>query len=199
MAVDDIAVLRIVGRYQDQNIVNTMHYKVDTQTTGDEQLWDDLVNGFWTAHNTLWTGRHSDAYEWVGLKAFTRRGDTRPPGERTIGVSGDVVGTPQVSFCCRTITFYSDDPNPRRRGRLMLSGGDEAMFWDVDGAVTSGEIILLTALGVQLMDNITENGNVFEPILYAKATDNVSGLVAAKGRSTPSSVRSRRIRRMLIG
>lgn len=199
MAVNDIAVLRIVGRYQSQNIVNSMHYLVEAQSTGDEQLWDDLVNAWFTAFNTSWPARHIEEYNWVGLKAFTVRGDTRPPGERSVSLAGTLTGNPQVAFVCRTITFYTDSANARRRGRLMLSGGGEDLFEDSIGSVTTGEVIALTTLGTALMATLSENSNDFKPILYDKATDTVSNLILAKGRSTPSAITSRRIRRFLIG
>ena len=199
MAVDDIAVLRLVGRYQDQNIVNTMHYLVTEQTTSDLQLWLDLINGWYTAHNVLWLGEFIDEFIWVGLKAFTARGDTKPPGERTIGNAGTVAENPAPAFVCRTITLYSSSPNPRVRGRIMLSGSSEIMFDDADGAVVAGQLITMQALGDDLIEEVVENDNHYQPCLYNKATDTVSLLVAAKARTTPSVVRSRRIKRMLIG
>lgn len=199
MAVGDVAVLRIVGRYQSQNIINTMHYRIVVQANGDTEAWQELVDEWWTNFGSVWTARHIDAYELVGLKAFTVKGVTRPPGERSLNVPGDVVGTPQVSFACRTVTFYSASSNPRRRGRLMLSGGDEGMFEDSVGSVVTGEVIALTAMGTSLLANITSGDNQYEPVLYQKLPETISELVAAKGRVTPSSVRSRRIRRFLIG
>lgn len=199
MAVDDVAVLRIVGNYQQQNIVNTMHYKISVQANGDEDQWQELCDEWWSLHGTNWLDRHIDTYELVGLKAFTVKGNTRPPGERSINVNGNVVGTPQVAFCCRTITFYGDSANPRRRGRLMLSGGDELMFEDSRGSVTSGEVIALTALGAGMLAAIIGGDNTYVPVLFQKLPETVTGLIQAKGRSTPSTVRSRRIRRFLIG
>jgi hypothetical protein len=199
MAVGDVAVLRIVGRYQAQNIVNTMHYEVETQTTGDVQLWDDLVQAWFTAHSALWIAEHVDTYEWIGLKAFTVKGDTRPPGERAGAGAGTVAETPAPAFVCRTITFYSDNANPRVRGRLMLSGTSDEMLHNDDGSIVEGQVITMNILGNSLRATIDVNGNEFRPCLYNRGTDPVSLLVAAKGRITPSSVRSRRIRRMLIG
>lgn len=199
MAVGDVAVLRIVGRYQSQNIINTMHYRIVTQANGDVEQWQELVDQWWTEHNIDWLARHVDAYELVGLKAFTVVGATQPPGERSVNVSGSVVGVPQVAFCCRTITLYSSSPNPRRRGRIMLSGGDEAMFEDSVGGVTTGEVIALTALGTALLANLAGGDNQYEPVLYQKLPETISTLVLAKGRQTPSTVRSRRVKRFTIG
>jgi hypothetical protein len=199
MAVGDIAVLRIVGRYQQQNIVNTMHYRLSVQSTDDAQLWNDLVQAWYNTHSAAWIAEHVDTYTWVGLKAFTAKGDTRPPGERAGAGAGTVAETPAPAFVCRTITFYSDSANPRVRGRLMLSGTSDEMLHDDDGAVVDGQIITMTALGEDLLATIEENGNEYEPVLYNRTADTFANLIAAKGRVTPSSIRSRRIRRMLIG
>lgn len=199
MAVGDVAVLRIVGRYQMQNIVNTMHYEVTVQSTEDLQLWEDLVQAWFANHSALWIAEHVDAYTWVGLKAFTVRGNTKPPGERAGAGAGTVVETPAPAFVCRTITFYTDNPNPRVRGRLMLSGTSDEMLHDDTGAVVDGQIITMDALGESLLGTIDANGNEFKPVLYNRTLDTTADLIAAKGRVTPSSIRSRRIRRMLIG
>jgi hypothetical protein len=81
----------------------------------------------------------------------------------------------------------------------MLSGGDEAMFEDSLGAVTSGEVIALTALGTALLASIAGGVNQYEPVLFQKTPETISDLIQAKGRQTPSTVRSRRIKRFLIG
>lgn len=199
MSIGDVAVLRIVGRYQDQNIVNTMHYEVEDQATGDAVLWDTLIDGWIGDHETLWLGEHIDAYTLIGLKAFTVKGDTRPPGERTRNNAGTIAENPAPAFVCRTITFYSESSNPRVRGRLMLSGSSEAMFHDDDGSVVAGQIITMQALGDQLLGELVDTGNTFKPVLYSKLLDATNDLLAAKARITPSSVRSRRVKRMLIG
>lgn len=199
MAIDDVAVLRLVGKFQEQNIVNTMHYKVTSQEGGDAGLWQELVEAWLTTFETAWLARHLDSYELVGVKAFTVKGDTRPPGEETVGNPGVVVDDPVFAFVCRTITFYSNDPNPRRRGRLMLSGGGDLMFTASRGAVAAGEIALLTTLGEALLGEVTGPDNTYVPVLYQKLPETVTTLLAAKGRVTPSTIRSRRVRKFLIG
>lgn len=199
MAVGDVAVLRVVGNYQDQNIVNTMHYKVDDQVGGDPPLWQELVDQWISDHETVWLARHIDAYELVGVKAFTAKGDSHPPGETSVGNFGVVVGDPVFAFVCRTITLYGDSGNPRRRGRIMLSGGEDTQFTASRGAVSAGEIIALTALGDALLQSLTGGDNVYTPVLYQKLPETITGLTVAKGRVTPASVRSRRIRKFLIG
>lgn len=199
MAIDDVAVLRLVGKYMEQNIVNTMHYKVTSQEGGDASLWQQLCDEWLATFETPWLARHIDAYELVGVKAFTVKGNTRPPGETTVGNAGVVVDDPVFAFVCRTITFYSDSPNPRRRGRLMLSGGGDLMFTASRGAVAAGEIALLTTLGEALLGEVTSADNTYVPVLYQKLPETVTTLLAAKGRVTPATIRSRRIRKFLIG
>lgn len=199
MAVDDIAVLRIVGNYQEQNIVNTMHYQITTQTGPEAEQWQELVDEWVSVYQSDWLDRHVDAYELIGVKAFTVKGATSPPGEKTVGTPGSVVGDPELAFVCRTITFYSDSPNPRRRGRLMLSGGAELMFSASKGSVTGAEVVLLTALGTNLLDPLTAGNNGYAPVIYEKLPETISNLIVAKGRTTPSTIRSRRIRRFLVG
>lgn len=199
MATSDIAVLRIVGRYQDQNIVNTMHYIIDELAGNEVDQWKELVDDWETEFATEWLGRHIDSFEFVGLKAFTVRGGNVPPGFASVRLNGTVVGDPQESFVCRTITLYGDGSNSRRRGRLMLSGGAETMFDDGDGSLTGAEIGFLNALGENLIEPLNVGNNTYKPILYDKLLDTVTGLVSAKGRITPSIIRSRRIKQFLIG
>lgn len=199
MAIDDIAVLRIVGNYQSQNIVNTMHYVVTDQIGGDATLWQQLCDDWISTYETEWLARHIDTYELVGIKAFTVKGSSHPPGETTVGNFGTVIGDPVFAFVCRTITLYGDSGNPRRRGRLMLSGGEDAQFTASRGAVSAGEVIALTTLGTSLLEAVVAGDNTYTPVLYQKLPETVTGLVIAKGRVTPASVRSRRVRKFSIG
>lgn len=199
MAVDDIAVLRVVGNYQEQNVVNTMHYRITDQGGADVDQWQELCQEWSAAYQVDWLARHIDSYNLVGIKAFTAKGDTRPPGELTIGNAGTVIGDPVFAFVCRTITFYGDSGNARRRGRLMLSGGEDTQFTASRGAVSAGEIIALTALGTSLLNIITTGDNTYAPVLFQKLPETVTALVQAKGRVTPSTIRSRRVRKFLIG
>lgn len=199
MAVDDVAVLRVVGEYQSQNIVNTMHYRITAQAGANENQWQELVEEWLDAHDSAWLARHIDSYTLVGVKAFTVKGDTRPPGEKSLGNAGTVVGATTLSFIGRTITLYGDSANARRRGRIMLSGGEDTMFTGSRGSVSDGEVLALTALGSQLIQPIDTGDNTYDPVLFQKLPETITGLILAKGRVTPSSIRSRRVRKFLIG
>lgn len=199
MPVGDIAVMRIIGRYQGQNIVNTMHYRVTTQVGGDVDLWDELCTDWEITNSPLWLARCSDEYELQGVKAFTVKGDSVPPGTALIQLSGDVAGDPQEAFVCRTITFYTDSGDNRRRGRLMLSGGTEAMFNDTDGSVAAAEVGLLTTLGTAFMADLDNGDNEYELVIYDAKSDTTSLPIKARGRLTPSIMRSRRVQQFLIG
>lgn len=199
MPVGDIAVLRIIGRSQQQNIVNTMHYRVVSQAGEDVDVWDQLCVEWELTNAPLWLARMHDEYELQGIKAFTVKGDAVPPGTAIAALSGDLTGDPQEAFVCRTITLYTDNPNQRVRGRLMLSGGAENMFDDTDGSVTSLEVGLLTVLGTALLFNLTSTDNEYEVVLYDKVLDVVSIPIKARGRLTPSILRSRRVKQFLIG
>lgn len=199
MPVGDIAVMRIVGRFQDQNIVNTMHYRVVSQVSDDDELWDQLCVEWTVTNGPLWLARMSDQYQLQGTKAFTVKGGSVPPGTSISAVSGDVAGDPQEAFVCRTITIYTDNSNPRRRGRLMMSGGAESMFDDADGSVASLEVGLLTVLGTALMANLISADNTYEVVIFQKTPEVISSPIKARGRLTPSILRSRRVKQFLIG
>ena len=70
MAVDDVVVLRAVGRYQSQNVVNTMHYKITAQTSTELAILASLTLAWDTDIRLEWLARHSDEYTLIGLKAF---------------------------------------------------------------------------------------------------------------------------------
>lgn len=199
MAVSDECILRIVGRYQSQNIVNTMHYRITDQASGEPSVLDSMCAAWNTALTSAWVARHLDSYELIGLKAFRKTGAAKTPGFRSIGTAGGVVGDELPAFVCRTITLYTASTNSRRRGRVMLSGSDAAMFEDGDGSLTATELTALETLGNLLIANITNAGDEFEPGLPAVAPDTWQAFTDDKPRETPSSIRSRRIRQFLVG
>lgn len=199
MAVGDVGVLRIIGRFQAQNIVNTLHYEMTAQASAEAVVWEVMAGVFNSTMTVAWQARHSDAYELVGLKMFTVKGDGKPPGFIPIGDPGDVVGDPQEAFVCRTVTWYTDHLNPRVRGRLMLSGGDEAMFDDTDGSVTSAEVVGLNGLAIVLLLGLDNAGDTAKLVLWNATTQTANDIILGKGRTTPAVVRSRRIKQFLIG
>jgi hypothetical protein len=199
MPVGDIAVLRAVGRYQDQNIVNTMHYEVEIQSSDDIDLWQQLADDWASAISTLWLGRHIDAYSLVGVKVFTAKGNPHPPGFTQVDGIGTVVGTGSGALLGRTITLYTDDPSPAARGRVQLSGGTTDMFDPDTGQVVPAEITLLNALGALLTQIINEQDNEYKLVVFRKLPERIANIVLAKGRITPSVIRSRRARVFTIG
>jgi hypothetical protein len=199
MAVGDACTLRIVGRYQSQNIVNTMYYRIVTQTSGDNDILQSLCTAWDTTFETLWDARHIDTYTLIGLKAFKKTGTPKTPGFLSVGDAGTVVGDEVPSFVCRTLTLYTASTNSRRRGRLMLSGSAQSMFDAADGSLTSGEIGALNTLGATLIGAISNAGDEFEPGLPPTLADTWQDFTDYKARETPSSIRSRRIRQFLVG
>lgn len=199
MAVGDIAVMRLVGRYQLQNVVNTLHYEIIEQPAEQVDQWQVLADDWATANATLWLGRHVDEYTLIGIKVFTRAGQTLPPGFATIGTAGSVVAAGNDALVCRTITLYSTNPNYRVRGRLQLSGGAQTMFDVTTGEVTQTEVDALDTLGAQLLQDINETLTHFKMVLWNPTLLQKNDLVEAKGRVTPSVIRSRRARQFNIG
>lgn len=199
MAVGDECTVRVVGRYQDQNIVNTLHYRIVGQNVGEQLVLKSLLNIWETNIKAAWLARHSDAYKLIGLKAFRKTGAAKTPAFNTVDTSGDVVGTELPSSVCRTITLYTNSAKHRRRGRIMLSGTDNAHIDANDGSVATAEITLLTTLGTTMLAPMAVAGDEFQLGLPSTATDGWEDITDAKGRETPSSVTSRRIRQFLIG
>lgn len=199
MAVGDIGILRVVGNFQSQNIVNSLHYEVTTQATSDLVLWDDLAAGWWSDFQAEWSARHSDAYTVEGIKVFTIKGDPHPPGVEIVNEAGAVIGDPQEAFIGRTITLYTESANHRNRGRLQLSGGVESMFDDTTGAVTATEVTAMSALIGQLLDGVITTDNAYSLVIYQRVLLTSFTVARAVARVTPSVVRSRRIKQFLIG
>ncbi len=199
MAVTDECTLRVVGRYQDQNIVNTLHYRIIDQISLETEILAALLTLWEAAVKTDWLARHIDTYELVGLKAFGKTGASKTPAFESIGEAGVVVGSEVSSSVCRTVTLYTADVKHRRRGRVMLSGGEILMFDDADGSVSTTEITALTALGGTLMLPLQGVGDEFHLGIPATATDAWQDIIDTRGRETPSLVKSRRIRQFLIG
>lgn len=199
MAATDVCILKIVGRYQEQNIVNTLHYQITTQASEDTEVLEHLIQAWYGANETAWLARHSDQYELIGYKAFKKTGSAKTPSYVPRGNSGAVVGDEQPAAICRTITLYTADAKFRRRGRIMLSGSVADMFNDTDGAVTSTEMSLLATLGGYFLGTISDSGDEFRCVIPAAGEDGVQPVIDTKGRATPSIVRSRRVRNFHIG
>jgi hypothetical protein len=199
MTEGDTAVLRAVGRFQNQNISNTFHYTLTTLTTPDSDALANLV-AFWATDIVVtWVGVHSDAYELIGVKAFVALGTSARPGYAAVGAVGSVVGDPQESFVCRVLTRYTDNVNPRVRGRLNLSGGVEAMFNDDDGSVTAAHIAELLPLATLLDAPIVGGDAVWTPAIVDKVAQTAEPITKSVPRVTPSVIRTRRIRQFSIG
>lgn len=199
MAQDDVSGLHVVGRYQSQNIVNTLHYRHSTQTATEQETLDLLCQAWDGKFSATWVGRHIDTYQLVGVKAFVRDGAAKTPGFLDIDTAGSVVGEETPAAVCRTITLYTASTKYRRRGRVMLSGCATNMFNVDDGAVTGAEVLALGTLVDLLIDPIISDEETWTPVIPANVVDPVESIIDALARLTPSIVRSRRIRQFLIG
>jgi len=199
MAVDDIVGVRIVGRYQQQNIVNTMHYKIIAQAVSEALVLQFLSDLWETSHKTAWLALHIDTYSLMGIRAFNKVGVNKKPGITHIDEAGGVALDEAPSPLCRTITLYTESDNYRRRGRLMLSGSNVSDFDDEDGAVTGSVIGSLQAFGSDVVENIDAGGTEFQPGLPPTDVLPWEPFTSALGRATPSLVRSRRVRGFSIG
>lgn len=205
MAINDELKLRVVGRYQDQNIVNSLCYRIDEQAASEHEVCQALVDAWITDLKSLWLNAHIDSYELIGVKAFRQTGVAKVPGFSGVGENGAVVGTDAPSPICRTITLYTEADNTHRRGRVMLSGSDNAMFNASDGAVTTAHLAVMQLLADELEKAISVGGDTFQLGLGAVDREepledfDFEPVTYAKARITPSCVRSRRVRQFLIG
>lgn len=199
MAVNDVVSLRIVGRYQDQNIVNTTHWEIIEQAAEEELILAQMLATWEADIQASWLARHIDSYELVGIKGFNKAGAAKTPAFSSIGANGTVDGEEVPSCVCRTITLYTHSANHRRHGRLMLSGGATSMFDTDDGSVSTVEITALTALGGTFETGLSAAGNSFKLCIPATDVLPMETVFDSIGRETPSVVTSRRIRQFLIG
>lgn len=199
MAVDDVIGIQIHGRYQMQNVVNVMQYKITEQTADNHELLGKMCLAWETSHKTVWLGRHIDSYRLMGLKGFSLTGLNKRPGLVHIDEAGSVVGVETPSPICRVITMYTDSPNYRRRGRVMLSGSEDTMFGDDDGAVVDAELALLAILGTALMADLDDGSNAAEPGLAPHGLLEFEKFTAVQARRTPACIRSRRVRGFSVG
>lgn len=199
MAVDDVVGIKVVGRYQEQNIVSTLHFQITAQTVTDHQILQLMATAWDAAMTTLWVARHIDSYSLIGVKAFSLTGNNKRPGIEVIDTPGGVVGIETPSSICRVITLYTDSDNYRRRGRVMLSGCDTTMFNTDDGAVTAAERLALATLADALLDPIVSDEESMTPVIPATDVLPVEPITATLSRVTPANIRSRRVRGFSIG
>ena len=199
MATGDNIQLRVVGRYQDQNIVNNFCYNLENQVTGDQDILEQACIDWDTQMRSAWLAAHHTTYTLVGLKAFRINGTPKTPGFSTIGQPGTRSGTAAPNFVCRTITLYSTSTNFRRRGRAMLSGSIVEDFDVTDGSLTVGAKAVLDTLGALLSNGFAPAVDGYSPILKPNGALPEVPIVDYASRETPSSVTRRRIRQYLIG
>ena len=199
MAQNDIVTLKVVGRYQGQNIVNSINWKILDQSSPETTVLENLCLGFVQDIEAAWLARHIDSYELVGYKAFNHTGAAKTPCFLPSGDAGGVVGEELPASVCRTITLYTASAKHRRRGRIMLSGTAVAMLNTDDGAVTSSEMSSLGTLGTYFTTSLTYGDDTFFCCIPPSGEDPVELIVDTMGRNTPSILRSRRIREFLVG
>lgn len=202
MAVGNILALKVVGRCQDQNIVNTLHWAVEAQVAAEHEICAQLCEAFANDIQTAWLARHSVDYQLIGYKAHGVLGAAKVPGQKLVDTPGVVTGTTLPASVCRTITVYQTDLPNRHRGRIMLSGTDTLQLDSTDGGVTAAEVVLMQALADLIMAGISDAGDEFSFALWGvDLLENPDALPIAKlvARRTPASVTSRRIRELLIG
>lgn len=200
MAIDDVSVLRIVGRYQQQNCVSSLHYQHTAQVDHDElDTLGEFITAWATACETAWLAAHIDTYELIGYKAFRVTGAAKVPAYQNRGFNGTVAGEEVPSNVCRTITLFTASSNHRRRGRVMLSGSEQAMFLAADGSVTVAAVGILQTLGDLLTTTVVDGNDEWDMVLPATDALPVEPVVKALGRVTPSALKSRRVKQYLIG
>ena len=199
MADQDVSVLRIVGRYQQQNCVSSLHYIHDAQVASEQDILAALILEWSTTNEIAWLAAHIDTYELVGYKAFRVTGAAKVPAYMNRGTSGAVTGDEVPSNICRTITLYTASANHRRRGRVMLSGSEGTMFLTTDGSLTTAAVALLQTIGDLLDTPLDDGNNEWSLVLPAAGANPVEQVVKSLGRVTPSALKSRRVKQYLIG
>lgn len=199
MAVGDVATLRIVSRYQDQNVVNTLHYQVVTQTSDEKDILNDLCTAWKTVLESGFTAVLNDQLDVVGYKAFNKAGSATVPGYVSSTGSGGVVATGEPAFVNKTITFYTDSANYRRRGRMMLAGVSQGELEATDGSLSPTALTALAAFGASLLVTLSNGGQEWKLVIPATAALPVEEVTDIRARETPSVNRSRRIRQFLVG
>lgn len=199
MPPQDTVVLRVVGKFQDQNICNTLHYNIEDQTSDNTTILESLCLAWIADIKGLWLARHSDAYRLTGVKAYRVDGEPKVPAFSLIGEAGGVTGVAVLSFAARVITMYTDSENHRRRGRVMLSGGEVNMFEADDGSVEAAEAGMMQVLGDLLVTPLILAGDTFRLCIPPTLQVPFELVVAALARTTPGVLRSRRVKKMYIG
>lgn len=199
MAIGDVSRLAVVGWFQDQNIVNTFHYKHTVQASDENDVLQELCQTWQTAIETAWLDRHADVYSIAGLKAFKHSGESKVPGHLPMGGNGNVVGTPHSSFVSRVITLYTASANHRRRGRIQISGAVNAHFDQITGAVLAAEVVLMQALADVIIQPLIGPSDEWELCIPDTVALPLELVTAVRARGTPGIIRSRRIKSFFIG
>lgn len=202
MSVADLMQLKIVGRLQDQNCVQTLCYEISQQAAGEEAIAKQLCIAWYSTHGTAFLARCSEDYTLVGLKAFGLTGDPKVPGQSLLNGAGTVAESCPTAMIARTITLYPEEISNHHRGRIMIPGTVDSMLDNEDGSVEDDEVTAMQALADALLEGCDDGGgNAFDLRIWGKVAGvpqkfDINAVVAQK---TPAAIRSRRIRELLIG
>lgn len=199
MAVGDIAILNIVGRYQSQNIVTTLHYEVITQGSDEEAILGALCTQWKATHESGLVAQLNDQMTIIGYKAFNKVGSATVPGYVDSGTAGTVVDTGLPAFVNKTITLYTASAKYRRRGRFTMSGVSEGELVASDGSILPATLTIMASFGAALLVNVSGGGDEWRLCIPAVGADPVEPIVGVLARPKPTILKSRRIREFLIG
>lgn len=197
MAVGSILRMSVLGVYQDQNIVNTIHVKVIEQQCDEVDLATKVAGTFIDVE-TYWLAVHNQYYQYKGTVVVGTAGSSTIPGYYPRDLPGVVAQDPLLSSIARVITLYGAADNAKIRGRLMLSGASQGDIDETDGRVNiSMGLNTLAALMKQAWTNVQFVTVV--PVIYTKSTQLAREVIKAVPRPTPGVIRSRRIRNFMVG
>ena len=199
MSVNNVASLHIVSRFQDQNVVQTLHYEVMEQGSDEEDILQNLCEQWQLTYEAGLQAIVNDDLTIIGYKAFNKVGDATVPGFKDSGNAGSVVATAMPAFINKTLTLYTESTKYRRRGRFSVCGVSETEIGDADGSVTSVARAALLAFGATLITSLTGGGDSWRLVIPATVADPSEPIVGCLARLKPTILKSRRIREYLIG
>lgn len=168
MAVNEIFQVALEGRFHGQTIINTFHYKHDTDGGGNAQA---LLGGAFELNVIpAIKGVVSSAYSVTRL--ITQKIYPSPPTVPTIGTgaagAGSVAGVAHASSVAVTVTKRTAFAGRKYRGRVYLVGVPEAST--LSSELTNAAFIAWTAVAAAMESAIVNGGNSWKPVLWHRAS-----------------------------
>jgi len=176
-----------------QQIMNTLHYRVESVGTGDaSQALAEVVD---VDVATAFVANLSN--QWAYIRTVAQRifpgPVTFPQIDDTSTANGAVVSPAIPINAPVTITTQTGFAGTKWRGRIFVSGIPESYV--ADGEIENVDVVHLQEIATAISSVLTIGGWSFQPVLLHRADSTMTAIVQARANRTLRNMRRRQLGR----